>query len=320
MPYKYKSVLKNFTYSSKKYKVVSDFLIDGLKSNPDIKIKIDEITKTFKPKSKSRDWFRISTTKAFISALINIKLDDGDKKLENKIRSWLKSENIDNKVFYSEWVQNPLTQNNDTSTLFDSLEEKNYYEKQRINLELLSKSEDNKLMKLLKEIGLVEVKKGNLKGSKNGKSIQGTWIHRDLAVKYAEWLDPEFSIWISKKIQELVSDGISWNELRDLTKMDYKPLTLSIKTNIVPLYPKLDYNIVYGKIANYINCRVIGKKAKDIRDEKGIEPHELTRDFFTKEQLDQIEKVQIFAEILISQFDIYDFKTLKEKISQYKLT
>ncbi|EJF06076.1 hypothetical protein ThvES_00018540 [Thiovulum sp. ES] len=138
-------------------------------------------------------------------------------------------------------------------------------------------------------------------------------------MKYAEWLDPKFSIWISKKIQELVSDGISWNEIRDLTKMDYKPLTLAIKTHIVPLHPKLNYNIVYGKIANYINCRVIGKKAKEIRDEKGIEAHELTRDFFTKEQLDQIEKVQIFTEILISQFDIYDFQSLSKKISKYKL-
>ncbi len=60
--------------------------------------------------------------------------------------------------------------------------------------------------------------KGNRKGSKNGQSLQGTWIHRDLAIEYARWLDPEFSIWVSKKIQELISDGIAWNEIRDATK------------------------------------------------------------------------------------------------------
>jgi len=49
------------------------------------------------------------------------------------------------------------------------------------------------LLKLVKLIGLVSVKKGNRKGSKNGQSLQGTWIHRDLAIEYARWLDPEFS-------------------------------------------------------------------------------------------------------------------------------
>jgi prolipoprotein diacylglyceryltransferase len=80
----------------------------------------------------------------------------------------------------------------------------------------------------------------------------------------------------------------------------------------------MDKNIVYGRIANFINLKVIGQKAKEIREEKGIEPSELTRDFFTKKELDRIEKLQIFTEILISQFEIYTFKELEEKINLYK--
>ncbi len=80
----------------------------------------------------------------------------------------------------------------------------------------------------------------------------------------------------------------------------------------------MDENIVYGRIANFINLKVIGQKAREIREEKGIEPNELTRDFFTKEELDRIEKLQIFTEILISQFEIYTFKELEEKINLYK--
>ena len=174
------------------------------------------------------------------------------------------------------------------------------------------------LVKLMKFIGLISIKKGNAKGSNNGKSLKGTWIHRDLAIKYVEWLDPEFSIWVSQKIQELISDGVAWNEIRNITRIDYKPLTDAIEKNIITKYPKMDENIVYGQIANYINIKVIGQKARDIREEKGIEPSQLTRDFFTKEELDKIEKLQIFTEILISQFEIYSFRELEKKINLYK--
>jgi hypothetical protein len=109
MPYIYKSVLKSFEYSTENYKIVSDFLLDGLKNNPDILLKVNEMTTTFRPKSRPLEWFRISTTKDFISALINIKLEAEDKKLEKKILSWLKSENIDKKVFSSDMVVRHIT-------------------------------------------------------------------------------------------------------------------------------------------------------------------------------------------------------------------
>ncbi len=33
----------------------------------------------------------------------------------------------------------------------------------------------------------------------------------------------------------------------------------------------MDENIVYGRIANFINLKVIGQKAREIREEKGID-------------------------------------------------
>ena len=172
------------------------------------------------------------------------------------------------------------------------------------------------LVKLMKEIGLVASKKGG--DNKYGKSIQGTWIHKDLAVKYAEWLDPEFSIWVSQKIQQLIQDGFSWIEARNITRRDYKPLTDAIEKYVKPQYPKLDDNILYGRIANYINLRVMKQKAKEIREEKKISDNELTRDYFKKLELQRIEEVQIYAKILIAQFKIFDFKTLEEKILNYE--
>ncbi len=105
------------------------------------------------------------------------------------------------------------------------------------------------LTKLIKLMGLLSIKKGNAKGSNDGKSLKGTWIHRDLAIKYAEWLDPKFSIWISQKIQELISDGVAWNEIRDATRIDYKPLTQAIAKYIIPQYPYMD------KYCLWENCK-----------------------------------------------------------------
>ena len=322
MTYNYKSILKTFNYSKENYKIISDFLLYGDIKNPDIKLKVDEVTKVFKPNFKSRDWFRLSTTKSYISAVINIKLETKNRKLEKIIHSWLKKENIGKDVFSTEWVRNPLGQNNDETTLFNfednsETEITDVNKKLSINLEMLTKSEDSKLIKLLKEIGMISVKKGGK--NRQGEALQGTWINRDLSVKYAEWLDPKFSIWVSQKILELINDGVSWNEIRITTRKDYKPLTDAIEKYILPKYPKMVENIVFGKIANYINLKVIGQKAKEIRIKKGIEENELTRDFFTEENLKEIEKVQIFTEILISHFQLHDFKNLEKEINSYKL-
>jgi len=297
MAYKYDSILKTFSYSKEKYKIISDFLLSGDITNPNILLNVTKITSELKPNLKPKHWFELSSTVNFVKALIRIKLKNGDKKLKLAFKKWLKTEggntalgkNAD--VIFTDFGQ--------SSDIFAVLE--------RLN--------SKQLLKLMKEIGLVSVKKGG--ANLNGEAIQGTWIHKDLAVKYAEWLDPEFSIWISQKIQELINDGVSWNEIRDTTKMDYKPLTDAIKKHIIPQYPKMDTNIVYGQIANYINLKVMGQKAKEIRADKKIRENELTRDYFQELELHRIEKVQIFAEILISQFQIYDFQTLQQKISQY---
>ena len=290
MTYKYSTILKTFNYSKESYKIISDFILSGDITNPDILLNVTKISKEFG--KVPNEWFRISSTISFAKALIRIKIKDNDKRLKKAFLKFIKLNMSDTGI-------TRITQNSDFIAILEKLDYK-------------------QLQKLMKEIGLISIKRGNLKGSKNGKSLQGTWLHKDLSIKYAEWLDSEFSIWISQKIQQLINDGVSWNEIRATTKMDYKPLILAIEKYAMPKYQNMDENILKGQIANYINIRVIGQKAKDIRTEKGIEPHELTRDFFTEENLKEIEKVQIFTEILISHFQLHDFKSLEKEINRYK--
>ena len=42
-----------------------------------------------------------------------------------------------------------------------------------------------------------------VRGGKNA----GTWLHQKLAIRFAQWLSPEFSIWVDKKIEEILSNG-----------------------------------------------------------------------------------------------------------------
>jgi len=285
MAYKYESILKTFEYSKDSYKVISDFLLSGDMTNPNVMLNVTKVSKEFGKIPKN--WFTLPSTVVFIKTIIKVQIQEESKNFIKAFKKWIKTDGR----------KSTIGKNSD---LIDILESLNYKD----------------LVKLLKEIGLVSVKKGG--ANSKGEALQGTWIHKDLAIEYARWLDPKFSVWISQKIQQLISDGVSWNEIRQKTRIDYKPLTDAIEKHIRPKYPKMQENILFGQIANFINCRVMGKKAKEIREEKGIEPYELTRDHFTEKQLQQIEKVQVFTEILITQLKFDDFKKLEEMILKYE--
>ncbi len=96
------------------------------------------------------------------------------------------------------------------------------------------------------------------------------------------------------------------------------PLTSAIKKYVVPANTKTKADIIYGQIANFINLRVTQQKAKDIREERHIQANELTRDYFEKLELDRIAKLQIFAEMIISQFKTTDLIKLSNMIANYE--
>lgn len=42
-----------------------------------------------------------------------------------------------------------------------------------------------------------------------GGTNQGTWMHEDVALMFAQWLSPEFYIWCNDRIKELARDGVA---------------------------------------------------------------------------------------------------------------
>lgn len=43
---------------------------------------------------------------------------------------------------------------------------------------------------------------------KGGNTKQGTWMHPDLAIEFARWLNPRFAVWCNSRIKELMKNGI----------------------------------------------------------------------------------------------------------------
>lgn len=39
--------------------------------------------------------------------------------------------------------------------------------------------------------------------------LQGTWMHEDVAIEFARWLNPVFAVWCNKKIKEILINGYS---------------------------------------------------------------------------------------------------------------
>lgn len=44
---------------------------------------------------------------------------------------------------------------------------------------------------------------------RQGGNNQGTWLHEDLALVFAQWLSPKFYIWCNDRIKELLTQGVA---------------------------------------------------------------------------------------------------------------
>lgn len=106
----------------------------------------------------------------------------------------------------------------------------------------------------------------------------GTYAHKDIAFEFATWLSPEFKLYLIKEFQRLKSEEnerltLGWDVKRQLTKINYRIHTDSIKENLIPQsISKKQATIIYASEADILNTALFGKTAKDWRNEnKGKE-------------------------------------------------
>lgn len=114
--------------------------------------------------------------------------------------------------------------------------------------------------------------------NKAGRYGGGTFAHKDIAFEFASWISAEFKLYLIKEFQRLKTEEnerlvLGWDVKRQLTKINYRIHTDSIKENLIPQSVTSNQaKIIYATEADILNMSLFGKTAKDWRDEnKGKE-------------------------------------------------
>ncbi len=100
----------------------------------------------------------------------------------------------------------------------------------------------------------------------------GTFAHRDIAFEFASWISPEFKLYLIKEFQRLKAEenerlALGWDVKRQLTKINYRIHTDSIKQNLIPTsLNKKQTQIVYASEADVLNLALFGQTAREWRE------------------------------------------------------
>ncbi|MBN2964564.1 KilA-N domain-containing protein [Sulfurospirillum sp. T05] len=160
----------------------------------------------------------------------------------------------------------------------------------------------------------------------------GTYAHKDIAFEFASWVSVEFKLYLIKEFQRLKSEELKqlgWDIRRNLTKLNYKIHTDTIKENLTPkeLTPS-QINFVYASEADILNVALFGMSAKEwrdlnkdkkgnIRDEANVNQlvclanMESLNAHFISEGLSQKERLRRLNKIAIEQMRILSSENIK---------
>ncbi|MCL2687598.1 MAG: KilA-N domain-containing protein, partial [Methanobrevibacter sp.] len=132
----------------------------------------------------------------------------------------------------------------------------------------------------------------------------GTYGHKDIAFKFANWISVEFELYIVKEFQRLKENELKskeWNLKRTLSKINYSIHTDAIKDKLIPQFvTKKQSQFVYANEADLLNVALFNKTASEWRkqnpDKKGN-----IRDYATLEQLVVLSNIESINALLIHQ-------------------
>ena len=134
----------------------------------------------------------------------------------------------------------------------------------------------------------------------------GTYAHSDIAMSFANWISPEFQLYIMKDYRRLKTDensrlSLNWNLNREISKLNYKIHTDAIKDNLIP--PELtpaQVAYTYANEADMLNVVLFGKTAKQWKAENP-EVKGNMRDVATLNQLLVFANLESYNAVLINQ-------------------
>lgn len=132
----------------------------------------------------------------------------------------------------------------------------------------------------------------------------GTYAHKDIAFKFANWISVEFELYVVKEFQrlkEIENKELGWNVSRILSKINYRIHTDAIKENLIPekLSPE-KIKQVYASEADVLNVALFGITAMEWRNENPDKEGNI-RDYATLEQLVVLANLESMNALFIRQ-------------------
>jgi len=200
------------------------------------------------------------------------------------IQNWLRNRNSIELLGFWEQMYNPN---------FKPLEFEGFRKQAGLNSFVLT---PKKWIETTNAIGII---------SKSGR-YGGTFGHKDIAFEFASWISIEFKLYIIKEFQRLKTDEsdrlkLEWNFQRQLSKINYQIHTDAIKENLIPTeISKQQAAFVYANEADVLNVALLGKTAKQWRDENPNEKGNI-RDSANIEQLVVLSNIESTNALFIHQ-------------------
>jgi hypothetical protein len=145
-----------------------------------------------------------------------------------------------------------------------------------------SASSRAKLLRLIKKTGFIKTKAGA------PETGGGTWLHPELGVFFARWLDVKFAVWCDRQIKKIIIGELDTKRLRHKAASTNK-----LQNSILQLkraeQGKPTRFFHYANEARLVNQVLTG-------DWSGID-----RDSLTQAQLDKLAKLEEYNTVLIAQ-------------------
>ena len=142
----------------------------------------------------------------------------------------------------------------------------------------------------------------------------GTWIHKDLFLKFASWISVKFEVASHKLIRDVITGVQKVKIERDHTRELYHPLVEVIDEEYTPKQSYTDYERNRYQLMDLINKKVLGQRAKEFRATNKLPATGDVRDYLNKEALAQIKKLEQDMHGLIHYAKITTYSVLKDKL------
>ena len=153
-----------------------------------------------------------------------------------------------------------------------------------------------------------------------GRHNSGTWLHKDLFLKFITTLNVDYEIALHDMVMNLIKTAETMKISRVNTKVLFAPLTDIIKEKYIPAQPSDMRKYAYSELLDLVNLSALGMTSKAYKEKEGLSKGKIKedgnmsiRDYMTETELGAIEAKEQELWLLIKHVST-DFDILKAKL------